>query len=188
MPSSCTFCRTFRGIFRRTFRRTFRLIAGLTLSLSLIFSLGLSTPAIGADFTAGNIVIGHPYARATVPGQPTGGAYFSIENKGKEKDTLKSISSDIAKSTELHVMTMDGNIMKMREVDSVDIKPSEKIVMQPGGGYHIMLVGLNKPLKSGDQFPMTLTFAKGGKIVIKVDVEAMTMPAEKSGAMGAMQH
>jgi copper(I)-binding protein len=173
---------------RRTFRSSFRFIAGLGLSLSFILSLGISTPAIGADFTAGNIVIGHPYARATVPGQPSGGAYFSIENKGKETDTLKSISSSIAKSTELHAMTMDGNIMKMREVGSVDIKPSEKIVMQPGGGYHIMLIGLNKPLKNGDHFPMTLTFAKGGKIVINVDVEAMNASSEKSGAMGAMQH
>jgi copper(I)-binding protein len=153
-------------------RFVFRLIAGLGLSLGLGAAL-LGNSAIAGDYTAGNIAISHPYARATVPGQPTGGAYFGIENKGKETDTLKSISSDVAKSTELHAMTMDGNVMKMRDVGSVDIKPSEKIVMQPGGGYHIMLVGLNKPLKSGDQFPMTLTFAKAGKVVINVDVEAM---------------
>jgi copper(I)-binding protein len=148
----------------------FRFIAALGLGLGLAF---VDNTAIARDFTAGNIVISHPYARATVPGQPTGGAYFSIENKGKETDTLKSISSDVAKSTELHAMTMDGNVMKMREVGNVDIKPSEKIVMHPGDGYHIMLVGLNKPLKNGDQFPMTLTFAKAGKVVVNVDVEAM---------------
>ncbi|HEY4075209.1 MAG TPA: copper chaperone PCu(A)C [Herbaspirillum sp.] len=151
-------------------RFAFRFIAALGLGLGLTF---FGNPAIARDYTVGNITISHPYARATVPGQPTGGAYFSVENKGKETDTLKSISSDIAKSTELHAMTMDGNVMKMREVGAVDIKASEKIVMHPGDGYHIMLVGLTKPLKNGDQFPMTLTFAKAGKVVINVDVEAM---------------
>ena len=153
-------------------RSAFRFITALGLGLGLGLAL-FGNAAIASDYTAGNIVISHPYARATVPGQPTGGAYFSVENKGKETDTLKSISSDVAKSTELHAMTMDGNVMKMREAGSVDIKPSEKIVMHPGDGYHIMLVGLTKPLKNGDQFPMTLTFAKAGKIVINVDVEAM---------------
>ncbi|RXZ34091.1 copper chaperone PCu(A)C [Oxalobacteraceae bacterium CAVE-383] len=126
----------------------------------------------GETLAAGNIAVGHSFARATVPGQPSGGAYISIENKGKEADTLKSVSTPIAKSAELHAMSMDGNVMKMRDVDSIDLKPSEKISMQPGDGYHIMLMGLSKPLKNGDHFPMTLTFAKAGKVNIDVEVEA----------------
>ena len=155
-------------------RLAFRFIAALGLSL------GLSTLAIGHEYKVGNIAIDHPYARATAPGQPSAGAYLSIENNGKEKDTLTSISTTIAKSTEVHSMTMDGNVMKMREVSSIDIKPSEKIAMQPGGGFHIMLIGLRKPLKTGDKFPMTLTFEKAGKIEVNVYVEDMSKAGEKT--------
>jgi copper(I)-binding protein len=156
-----------------------RMIAFLACAAGLGF--GLASIAGNASAAgSSNIVISHPYARATVPGQPSGGAYISIENKGKVADTLKSLSSTVAKSTELHTMAMDGNVMKMREVGDVDIKPSEKIAMHPGDGYHIMLIGLNKPLKVGDHFPMTLTFAKAGKIDVSVEVEPFTSAGDKN--------
>lgn len=141
-----------------------------------VLACGLALAA-GQAVAAGNITVSQAFARPTVPGQPTGGAYISIENKGKVADTLKSVSSPIAKSTEVHTMKMDGDVMKMREVGSIDIKPSEKITMQPGDGYHIMLMGLSKPLKTGDRFPMTLNFAKAGKINVDVAVEA---PGDKT--------
>ena len=169
--------RIFRFGADPLFRPFFRHL--LTLSLGLTFSLGAGTFASARDYTAGNIAITHPFARATVPGQPSGGAYISIENKGKETDTLKSVSTPIAKSAEIHTMQMDGDVMKMREVGSVELKPTAKIDMQPGGGYQLMLLGLNKPLKSGDQFPMTLTFEKAGKIEISVTVEPFGATAEK---------
>jgi copper(I)-binding protein len=146
-------------------RPNFQRIAAVSFALAL-------TLAAGNALAAGNIAVGHSYARATVPGQPSAGAYLSIENKGKEADTLKSISTPVAKTAEVHTMKMDGDVMKMREAGNIDIKPSEKISMQPGGGYHVMLMGLNKPLKNGDHFPMTLTFAKAGKVEIDVTVEA----------------
>jgi copper(I)-binding protein len=68
---------------------------------------------------------------------------------------------------------MAGKVMKLREVDAIEIKPSGKIVMQPVSGYPVMLLGLKQPLKVGDQFPMTLTFEKAGKLNVVVDVKEM---------------
>ena len=149
-----------------------RLVSVVAAALACALTL-----ASGQAAAAGDIAVSQAFARPTVPGQPTGGAYISLENRGKVADTLKSVSSAVAKSTEVHTMKMDGDVMRMREVGSIDIKPSEKISMQPGDGYHIMLMGLNKPLKSGEHFPMTLDFAKAGKINVDVTVEA---PGDKT--------
>jgi copper(I)-binding protein len=130
------------------------------------------TTAMAHDFKLGEIEIAHPYARATAPGQPSGGAYLGLENKGNTADKLVKVESTIAKSLEIHNMEMAGDIMKMREVEGIALKAGEKISMKPGGGYHIMLMGLNQPLKAGDKFPMTLYFAKAGKIEVIVYVEA----------------
>ena len=142
------------------------------ITMSLL-TLAFSATAYAHDYKVGALKIDHPYARATVPGQPSGGAYLSIENTGKEADKLLSVGSPAAKSVEIHDMKMDGNIMKMREVGEVELRPMSTVAMVPGGGYHIMMMGLTKPLKVGDKFPMTLTFQKAGKIEVSVSVDDM---------------
>lgn len=137
----------------------------------LLGGLALSIAAQAHEYKVGDLQVGHPWARTTVPGQPSGGAYLSIENKGKAADKLIAVASPVAKSTEIHTMSMDGNVMKMREVGSIEVKPSEKVAMQPGNGYHIMLIGLSQPLKAGDKIPLTLTFEKAGKLEVSVYVE-----------------
>ncbi|SDY33914.1 hypothetical protein SAMN04515617_1134 [Collimonas sp. OK242] len=140
-------------------------------SISLFLcTLAISVTAHAHEYDLGSLHIGHPYARATVPGQPGGGAFLSIENKGKEADKLIGVSSSVAKSTEIHTMAMDGNLMKMREVGAIDLPPASTVDMKPGHGYHVMLIGLNQPLKAGDKFPLTLTFQKAGKIEVSVVV------------------
>jgi periplasmic copper chaperone A len=123
------------------------------------------------SFARGDMHIGHPYARATVPGQPSGAAYLSIENNGKAADKLIAVSTPIAKSAEIHTMSMEGNVMKMREVQDIEVAPGAKIAMKPGDGYHIMLMGLKKALKKDDKFPLTLTFEKAGKVNVEVHVD-----------------
>ena len=151
-------------------------------SISLLLAtLLIGTSAFAHEYKAGNLVIGHPYARATVPGQPSGGAYMSIENTGKQADRLVGVASPVAKATEIHTMSMEGNVMRMREVSAVDIKPLEKVAMKPGDGYHIMLIGLSQPLKAGEKFPLTLTFEWAGKVDVSVVVEDKNK-ADKSGA------
>jgi copper(I)-binding protein len=163
----------------------------------LAAALLLASTAFAAhahDYKAGDISVGHPYARPTVPNQPAGGAYVSLENKGKTPDKLVGASSPVARSVEIHTMAMENNVMKMREVPGIELKPAEKTVMKPGDGYHLMLMGLKQALKAGEKFPLTLQFEKAGKVEVSVLVEdknakdAMTMPAEGKADMPTGQH
>jgi copper(I)-binding protein len=124
------------------------------------------------EFKLGDIQINHPYARATAPSQTSGSTYIDLENNGKADDALTKAETSIAQSVAIHTMEMVGEVMKMREVDSIELKAGSKVSMRPGGGYHIMLIGLKQPLKAGEKFPLTLHFAKAGKIEVMVVVEA----------------
>ena len=131
----------------------------------------LSTSAVQAhDFKAGAITIGHPYARATAAGQPTGGGYLSLDNKGRD-DKLVSATAAVSASVELHSMSMEGDVMRMRQVDGIALPTGKKVELKPGG-FHLMFVGLKAPLKAGDKFPMTLKFEKAGEVEVTVNVEA----------------
>jgi copper(I)-binding protein len=71
---------------------------------------------------------------------------------------------------ELHSMSMDGNVMKMRHIDAIDLPAGQTIELK-SGGLHLMLMGLKAPLKDGDRLPMTLKFEKAGSIEVIVNVE-----------------
>ncbi|MEO9162980.1 MAG: copper chaperone PCu(A)C [Casimicrobiaceae bacterium] len=135
------------------------------------------TSAIAHDYTLGELRIGHPYARPTPPGARTGGAYFTIRNVGKAGDRLLRVSSSAAQTVELHSMTMDGNLMKMRAVPALDIPAGSNVTLGTGG-YHVMLTGLRQPLVAGNKLPLTLTFEKAGTIEVSAQVEAFDASAD----------
>ncbi|MGN6390164.1 MAG: copper chaperone PCu(A)C [Burkholderiaceae bacterium] len=154
-------------------------IRSLPALLALAAALAAGAPAQAHEYDAGSLHIVHPHARATVPAQPTGAAYLKIENRGSAPDRLLSASTPAAQSVEIHSMRMDGNVMRMREVPSLDLPPQSSVVLEPGTDYHLMLQGLKAPLKAGDKFPMTLQFEKAGKVDVSVVVGDM-----KAGAGG----
>ncbi|MCE2870367.1 MAG: copper chaperone PCu(A)C [Oxalobacteraceae bacterium] len=123
---------------------------------------------------AGSLVIEHAHARATVGSMPNSAAFLQVSNKGKSDDALISASTTIADRVELHTMSMEGDVMKMRSVESVELKAETSLAMKPGQGPHIMLFGLKKPLKAGEKFPMTLTFRKAGAVNVSVEVMDFT--------------
>src|ERR1035437_6699861 len=110
----------------------------MQFSSIIIFAAVHATSAstYAQDYKLGDLHIDHPYARTTVPNQPSGAAYMTLENKGKNADKLISVISPVAKTVEIHTMSMDGNVMKMRGVTNIELKPSAKVVMKPGDGYH----------------------------------------------------
>jgi copper(I)-binding protein len=133
--------------------------------------LALASIAAGAhEYMAGAIKIDHPYARSTAAGQPTGGGFMTFVNGGVA-DRLLSASAAVSESVELHEMKMDGNVMKMRQVDGIELGGGKTVELKPGG-YHLMFVGLKAPLKAGASFPMTLKFEKAGEVTVEVKVEA----------------
>ena len=130
----------------------------------------LAPLAAADDYRFASLRIDHPFARATPPGAKSGGVYFTVENEGKTGDRLLRASSPIAGAVELHQMTLDAGVMKMRALASVELKPRAKVEFKPGG-YHLMLLDLKQPLKTGDRFPLTLTFERAGTLEITVRVE-----------------
>ena len=154
-------------------------LASLTLGLA---SLG----AQAHDYKLGNIRVDHPYARATAAGQPIGGAYFKLDNQGAD-DRLLSASASVSKSVEMHSMAMDGDVMRMRQVQAIELPAGKTVELKPGG-LHIMLVGLKAPLKAGDHFPMKLSFAKAGEVTVDVMVQAVGPEAAQQPMLHEMQH
>lgn len=146
----------------------------MTLRILTAFSaaLLLAGAAHGHSYEVGDIRIGHPHARPTVAQQPSGGAYLTLENRGNKSDRLLDVASPVAASAQIHTMTMEGDVMRMREAGALELAPAAKVEMKPGAGYHIMLMGLKQTLAPGDKFPMTLNFEKAGKIEVSVTVDA----------------
>lgn len=131
-------------------------------------AIALFAVAEAHEYKQGGLLIGHPFSR--VSAGKTGAAYLTIENRGREADRLTGVASPAAASAELHEMKMDGTIMRMRQLPGIDLPAGGKVALQ-SGGYHIMLIGLKAPLKEGDKFPLTLTFAKAGTVEVEVIVE-----------------
>ena len=139
-----------------------RMLAGTALTLA--------TLAVSAhSYKVGAIDIDHPNARPTAAGQSVGGGFMTFVNKGAA-DRLLSAKTAVATSVQVHSMTMDGNVMKMRQLDALELPAGQTVELKPGA-YHLMLVGLKAPLKSGDTFAMTLKFDKAGEVVVTVNVE-----------------
>jgi periplasmic copper chaperone A len=130
------------------------------------------------DFKAGAIAIGHPHARATAAGQPTGGGFLKLANQGGD-DRLMSASATVSRAVEIHEMKMEGDVMRMRQVDGIALPAGKTVELKPGG-YHIMFIGLKEPLKAGARFPMKLRFEKAGEVEVMVNVEAPAAAAAAS--------
>jgi copper(I)-binding protein len=73
---------------------------------------------------------------------------------------------------ELHEMSVEAGVMRMRDVAALEVRPGEKLQLKPDG-YHVMLSELKQPLKVGDKFPLTLTFQNAGAVEVSVWVEGM---------------
>jgi copper(I)-binding protein len=125
-----------------------------------------------ASYAAGNaagIEVSGGWIRASAPGQDQGGADLSIFSK--QSATLVGASSPVCKTVQLHTMTNENGMMKMREVKTIDI-PAGKRVNLRESGYHLMLMGLKAPFKEGETVPLTLSFKVGKQGVVKVKTTA----------------
>lgn len=123
------------------------------------------------------------WARETVPGQDVGMVDLTITNK--QDGVLLGGTTPAAKSIEIHSMTHDNGMMKMRQVPSVEL-PNDISVNLREQGYHLMLIGLNAPLKAGDIIPLKLHIQSADKQVVEVDGEAEVRSL--TGAQPQSQH
>ena len=154
--------------------------------LAAIAALALLGTAIATaqEYKAWSIAISKPWIRATPAGAKVGGGYLKIENTGKEADRLIGGSASVAGKLEVHEMTTENNVMKMRELPKgLEIKPGQTVELKPGS-YHIMMMDLKEPLKEGATVKGTLQFEKAGKVDIEYKVEGMGARQSTSGQSG----
>ena len=113
---------------------------------------------------------------------------MTLDNKSGSDDRLTGAASDVAAKVQIHEMSMTNGTMQMREVaGGLPVPAGGEVVLKPGG-YHVMLMGLKKPLVAGESFPLTLTFAKAGNMSVTVTVQPLdAKPPGTSGGMGTME-
>jgi copper(I)-binding protein len=116
-----------------------------------------------------DIAVEAAWARATLPGQMSSAAYFTITNKGGE-DELMSVSSP-AGDASLHSTSMESGVMKMRPLPGLAIPASATVTLAPGG-THVMLMGLKQPLAAGSSIQLDLNFRKSGERRVEATVKA----------------
>jgi periplasmic copper chaperone A len=143
----------------------------IAMSFGLVLMAGLAGPPVRAEDTkAGDLVISQAWSRATPNGAKIGAGYLTIENKGTTADKLVGITGDVSPKIEVHEMSMNNGVMKMRPVDGgLTIDPGKTVKLAPSG-YHLMILDLKSPLKQGDKLPLTLQFEKAGKVAVTLDV------------------
>jgi copper(I)-binding protein len=129
-----------------------------------------ATPALAHEFKAGTVTVSHPWARATPKGAKVGAAYFHIEATKAGGDKLIAAKAGVSGRVELHSHVHEGGVMKMRQVQAVDVPAGGDVTFEPSG-YHVMLMDLKAPLKEGDLLPITLVFEKAGEIKLEATVE-----------------
>ena len=137
----------------------------LRLSIVILFCFLISEPAFSSS-----LMIEGAFARASSGHGKNSATYLSIHNHSPNDDYLIDAKTNIAAMTSIHNHINDKGIMKMRAVKQIVIPANGSIKLQPGG-FHIMLMGLKKPLLEGDKFDLTLVFKKAGNVPCTVRVK-----------------
>lgn len=132
---------------------------------------------------AGDIAIEDAWARATAPGQSNGSVALHITSAKDAR--LVAVSSSASASAEIHTMSMDNGVMKMRQLEYLSLPAKQAVTLGPGGD-HLMLFDIKKPLKEGNYVPLTLTVQFADKSTEKINVKAQIRPLTSSG--GKHQH
>lgn len=142
------------------------------LSFAVLGLCGLAqTPGFAQD-VAGALTVQAPWSRATPGGSRVGVGYLDIRNAGPAPDRLIGVLSEIAGRAEIHESVVEGAVARMRPVEALEIKAGGRAELKPGG-YHVMFMGLNRPLREGERFKATLEFERAGRIETEFTVRGI---------------
>jgi len=154
-------------------------------NLSAALSLGFVGVIVAhwASADSGSAVqVSDAWVRETVPGQSVGAAYMRI--RSTQRVELVRVQSGVARSAEIHQMSMENGLMKMRELKSVGIDAGREVALEPGG-THIMLVDMKRPLRPGEEVTLKLHFRRLDGSAFAVTVRA---PVKSLAAEAAHEH
>lgn len=152
-----------------------------TLILAATTALVMTGAAHAEQYTVGDLIIDNPVARATPANAPVSGGYMIISNTGDEADRLIGGEAGFAGKVEVHEMAMDGDVMRMRELeDGIEIPAGGSVVLQPGG-LHVMFMQLGDRLQEGEERTVMLNFEDAGEVQVVFDVHSLTTIREMIG-------
>lgn len=135
--------------------------------------------ANAVDYKVGALEVDNPWSRAIPKGAAVAAGYMTIKNTGASPDRLVSASTPVAGKVEIHEMTMDNGVMKMRPVPGgLEIKPGATVELKPDS-FHLMIMNVKAPIEKGKPFAAALTFEKAGTVNVEFSVEDIgaTSPA-----------
>ncbi|WER46190.1 copper chaperone PCu(A)C [Cupriavidus sp. WKF15] len=148
-------------------------------------TLAASFALLASGTALAQVDVSNAWVRGTVPTQTASGAFMVLH--AHENAKLIGVSSPVG-AAELHEMKMEGNVMRMRQVQSLDLPKMQDVELKPGG-YHVMLTDLKGQLKKGDTVPITLKIEQGGKVIEqKVNAEVRDMAASTASQSGHGDH
>ncbi len=138
--------------------------------------------ALAAGSAMADVAVKDPWVRATVAQQKATGAFMQIT--APKAARLVEARSPVAGVTEIHEMTMDNNVMRMRAVPGLDLPAGKSVDLKPGG-YHVMLMDLKAPITEGQDVPVTLVVEHADRKRETIEVKAK---ARGLGTAGATEH
>ena len=172
-----------------SYRRNYLALTATFLTLGCNPSPQASERANPADEKVApqsSIAVSEAWAAETPAGAWVAAGYLTITNRGADADTLMGIVSARAPRVQLHEIVMDGDIARMRQMPEMAITPNETLTLTPGG-YHLMFLDIPTPFLTGENIPVTLTFAHAGRIEIQLPVRQRDV-SQGNGAPGGADH
>ena len=133
-----------------------------------------------ATAQAQKILVKEAWIRGIPPSAKTTAAFMTIQNIGSVEMIIKSAASEIAEIVQIHTMEQVGEVMKMKELSELRIPANGQTSLAPKG-YHIMLIGLLRPISEGEVIPLSLNLSDGS--IVNVDAVV-----RKWGPMSPMSH
>jgi len=146
--------------------------------IALLLSAVVSSTA-GAE----GLVAGDAWVRATPPGSRVAAVYLSVDNQGATADRLLSVATPVAERAEVHETVHEGQVVRMRRVEVLEIAAAGTLSLEPGG-RHLMLLGLKAPLVEGARVPLMLRFEHAGELA----VEAIVVAGDATGPHAGHHH
>jgi hypothetical protein len=136
------------------------------IRLSFAVALLVALPAVA------QVTVSDPWVRGTVAGQMATGAFMKLQSAKDAR--LVEATSPVAGVVEIHEMTLQNDVMRMRAVPALDLPAGRTVELKPGG-FHVMLMDLKRQMKAGEVVPLTLVVESGGKretVEVKAAVRA----------------
>jgi len=145
------------------------------LTATVAVAVVIATPALAEE----SIRVFDAWARATILASRPGAAYVTVESA--TEDQLLGVATPVAGQVMVQAVEKDGDINRMKHIETLDLPAGERITLAPGG-MHLMLMGLQDKLSEGTTLPMTLSFENAGEITVEGSVLGIAAEGPREAA------